>query len=65
MTLSDLTEQDKLIIANALSLCPVAELGDRVGGSDGDTAERLVTLAALFDKDIAENMQVFQHQFKR
>lgn len=58
-----LSDRDKLIIANALSLCPVAELGDRVGGSDGETAQRLIELAAMFDAGIAEQMAEFRHQF--
>jgi hypothetical protein len=59
-----LTDKDKLIIAYALSLCPVAELGDRVGGNDNETAERLIELAAMFDADIADEMRMFRHQFR-
>lgn len=60
----NLSDRDKLIIANALSLCPVAELGDRVGGNDAETAQRLIELAAMFDADTADNMAQFIHQFK-
>lgn len=51
-----LDERDRLILANALSLCPVAELGDRVGGNDDQTAKRLVELASMFDQEIANNI---------
>lgn len=60
----ELSERDKAIIANALSLCPVAELGDRVGGNDAETAQRLIELAAMFNPDIADNMRTFWHQFR-
>lgn len=60
----ELNERDKLIIAYALSLCPIAELGDRVGGNDSETASRVIELAAMFDADIADDMRQFQHQFK-
>lgn len=60
----DLSDRDKLMIANALSLCPVSELGDRVGGNDSETAQRLVELAAMFDVGISEEMSMFRHQFK-
>lgn len=59
-----LSERDKLIIAIALSKCPVAELGDVVGGSDAETANRLCELAEMFDKDTADSMRIFAHQFK-
>ena len=60
----NLSYKDRAIIANALSLCPIAELGDRVGGNDNDTAKRLVELARMFDADIADEMAMFVHQFK-
>lgn len=60
----ELSERDKLIIANALSLCPIARLGDRVGGSDSETAQRLIELAEMFDVDTANDMRLFQHQFR-
>ena len=58
----DLSKRDRLIIAYALSLCPVAELGDCVGGSDSRTAERLIDLAAMFDADIAVEMAMLAHR---
>lgn len=51
-----LTARDKLIIATALSYCPLAELGDTVGGDDSQTAIRLIELAYMFDEDTASFM---------
>lgn len=62
---SQMSKRDRMIIASALSLCPVAELGDRVGGNDVETAARLIELAEYFDADTADNMRMFQHQFNR
>jgi len=51
-----LTERQCEIIAHALSLCPLAELGDRIGGDDHETWLELIGIARLFDQQTANDM---------
>ncbi len=59
----NLTDRDKLIIATALSMCPVGRLADAIGSTQRSTAQRMTELARIFNPEVAESMSMFTYQF--